>query len=556
METVKIILEALGGLAIFIFGMNMMSEGMQKSAGAKLRKIIGHATNNTLFGIMTGCIVTMTIQSSSATLVMVIGFVTAGLMTFRQAINVTLGANIGTTITAQIVAFKVGDYAWFFVFIGFIIYMIIKKSKIKSIGETIFGFGILFVGLNTMGNAMAPIAHNPSVTDLILKIADSSPLGILFGTGITAIIQSSSASIATLQNLASTAAADGVTPLISLQGAIPIVLGANIGTTITAVLASVGGGKNAKKVAFISVVINAVGIICMAGFIPQIAQLATFISPAGNAISTISRQIANAHLIFNVIAILIFIPFVGIISRNIDKIFKDDKIRKIDDATPQFLTTTVLDRPFMAIPLVQNEIVRLAEITKKMIVYARDAVIKHDEKAIEEILQTEKSVNILHKKIVAYLSELFATETLADVEGKQVTGLLHMVADIEHIGDHCKSIGECAQEMVENDYEFSDIAYAELHESFGRVRLMLKDAMQAVKTGDVELANVIIEEGETLEKMESRLRKQHLQRVNTKTCDPSYTALYNDIVHDIRKIGEYCYNLAIAYVKDVSERSE
>ena len=216
--------------------------------------------------------------------------------------------------------------------------------------------------------SMAPIAHSQSVTDIILKIADSSPLGILFGASITAIIQSSSASIATLQNLASTAAADGVTPLISLQGAIPIVFGANLGTTITAVFAAIGGSKNAKKVAFISVVINAVGILCIAGFVPQVADLATMISPKGAALSVISRQIANAHLIFNVIAILIFIPFVGVISRNIDKIFKADKIRKIDDSTPQFLTTAVLDRPFMAIPLVQNEIVRLADITKKMIV--------------------------------------------------------------------------------------------------------------------------------------------------------------------------------------------
>ena len=285
----------LGGLAVFIFGMNLMSEGLQKAAGERMRQILSVLTKNPIIGVLAGALVTAVLQSSSATTVMVIGFVSAGLMSLPQAISVILGANIGTTMTAQIIAFKIDDFIWPLVFIGFVLYFFPKKEQIKNVGQTIFAFGLLFVGINTMSSVMKPLASSPIFLDMIGYVGHIPVLGLLTGTLMTLVVQSSSATIAVLQNFASQPMSDGVTSILGLTGAIPILLGDNIGTTITALLASVGQPRQAKRTALAHCFFNISGACIFIWIVPWYAKFIQWISPKGNEVDVIARQIANAH---------------------------------------------------------------------------------------------------------------------------------------------------------------------------------------------------------------------------------------------------------------------
>ena len=318
-ETIEVIFGLVGGLAIFIYGMNMMSECLQKAAGDKMKTILSMLTKNPVLGVLAGAVTTAVLQSSSATTVMAIGFVSAGLMSLPQAISIILGANIGTTMTAQIIAFKISDYIYVFIFIGFLISFICKSEKVKNIGRTIFSFGLLFLGIDTMGSVMKPLASSPIFLDMIAKVADIPILGVCVGTLMTLVVQSSSATIAVLQNFASQAGPDGVTSIIGLAGAIPILLGDNIGTTITALLASVGQSKDAKRTAAAHCIFNLSGAFLFIWIIKPYAYLIQTISPKGNEVDVISRQIANAHTGFNLTMTLIWIPLIALMVKLVMK---------------------------------------------------------------------------------------------------------------------------------------------------------------------------------------------------------------------------------------------
>ena len=324
-ETMKVILGLVGGLAIFIYGMNMMSECLQKAAGEKMKSILSMLTKNPVLGVLAGALTTAVLQSSSATTVMAIGFVSAGLMSLPQAISIILGANIGTTMTAQIIAFKISDYIYLFIFVGFIIAFISKKEKVKNIGQTIFAFGLLFLGIETMGSVMKPLASSAFFVDLIGKVSTIPVLGVGVGALMTLVVQSSSATIAVLQNFASQAGPDGVSSIIGLTGAIPILLGDNIGTTITALLASIGQSKNAKRTAVAHSVFNITGSIVFLCVLPLFAQFVMYISPVGPETAVISRQIANAHTSFNLINTLLWLPLIPIMVKIVCFIVPDRK---------------------------------------------------------------------------------------------------------------------------------------------------------------------------------------------------------------------------------------
>ena len=308
-EGLKIAFELLGGLALFIYSMNMMSQGLQNMAGEKMRYVLSVLTKNPVVGVLAGALVTCVLQSSSATTVMAIGFVSAGLMRLPQAISIIFGANIGTTMTAQLIAFKLSDYIWPIVFIGFMVYFFAKSDKLKNIGQTVFFFGLLFAGIEIMGSTMKPLVNAPIFTELIASVHDNPILGLLLGTVMTVIVQSSSATIAVLQNFAAQAGVDG-NSIIGLQGALPILLGDNIGTTITALLASIGQSKNAKRTAVAHSVFNITGSIVFLCVLPLFAQFVMYISPVGPETAVISRQIANAHTSFNLINTLLWLPLI------------------------------------------------------------------------------------------------------------------------------------------------------------------------------------------------------------------------------------------------------
>lgn len=324
-ETFKTISGLLGGLALFIYGMNMMSSSLQKVAGEKMKNILAVLTKNPVMGVLAGALATAVLQSSSATTVMAIGFVGAGLMSLPQAISIILGANIGTTMTAQLIAFNISDYIWPIVFTGFVISYIGKKENTKQIGQSIFAFGLLFVGIETMGSVMKPLAASPVFTELIAEVSHIPVLGVVLGTVMTLIVQSSSATIAVLQNFAAQAGPDGVTSILGLTGAIPILLGDNIGTTITALLASIGQSKNAKRTAAAHCVFNIAGTFLFIWFVPQFARLIQWMSPKGNEIDVISRQIANSHMMFNIINTIIWLPLIPLMVKIVTWLVKDRK---------------------------------------------------------------------------------------------------------------------------------------------------------------------------------------------------------------------------------------
>ena len=551
MNGLQIALTLFGGLALFIYGMNLMSDGLQKAAGEKMKSILALLTKNPLIGVLAGALVTAVIQSSSATTVMVIGFVSAGLMNLPQAISIILGANIGTTITAQLVAFKIGDYAWAFVIIGFIMFFFLaKKEKIMDVGQVLFGFGVLFVGLNIMGDAMKPLSATPEFADLMLNVADTPVLGVIVGALLTAVIQSSSASIAVLQNLASTAGPDGVTSIIGLAGAIPILFGTNIGTTITALLASIGGTINAKRTAIAHTVFNVGGTLLFIWFTPFIAQFIQAISPDGNELDVIARQIANAHLSFNVATTIVFLPLIGILVKIVTKLIPD-KVELKDPMDAIYLDYNVLEQPFAAIHLATKELVRLAGITAEMLTNSKKAFLGGDMEAYNEVMAKEEHVNHLRDQIINYLSSMFSTETVTEHQARTISGLMHVVADIEHIGDNCENVADFAKEKVDKGYTFSDTAYSEIYQCFDHMGKMLTNSIEALSEGNKDLAELILRQEEELDAMETEYRVRHMHRLDNKECSPENTVLYMDVIHNIERMGDNCENIAKAVLDDL-----
>ena len=551
-ETTQMIITMFGGLAVFIYGMNLMSDGLQKCAGDRMRKILEVLTRNPIMGVLAGALVTAVLQSSSATTVMVIGFVSANLMTLPQAISIILGANIGTTMTAQLIAFKIGDLAWLFVAIGFVLFFFIKKEIVKYLGQTMFSFGLLFVGINIMGDVMKPLAGSEFFVNLMLQVQDIPVLGVLLGTVMTVVVQSSSATIAVLQNLASTAGPDGVSSIIGLEGALPILFGDNIGTTITAVLASIGASVAAKRTAAAHVIFNLTGTLIFIWFIPYYADLIEMISPKGPEVEVIARQIANAHTGFNVVNTLIFIPLIGILVKAVTKLVPGKDMEKLP-AEPIYLDYHVLEQPFVAIHLATKELVRLGNMVLGMMDVTQKAFVENNTDKIKEVFETENTINELQHNIMNYLGALFSTETITEEQSAKVSGLIHIAGDIEHIGDHCENIVEFAEEKIQNSYEFSEEAYAEIYGYFDMAKKMLTDSISALENRNSGLARSVKKFESEMDSKEIQLRKHHMQRLNDKKCSPEFTVIYTDVVHNIEKMGDYCNNIAEAVLTDVHD---
>ncbi len=430
MDTFKILIELMGGLGLFIYGMKLMGDGLENAAGEGLKNILEKVTSNRIMGVAVGTIITAVIQSSSATTVMVVGFVNAGLMTLSQALGVIMGANIGTTITAQLVAFKLDQIAPLFVFTGAAVVMFAKAKKRVEIGNIILGFGILFTGMGAMTSAMEPISSSPQFTQLLLAVGDNWVIGILTGVFFTAIIQSSSATTGILIALASTNA-------ITITLAIPILFGCNIGTCVTAMLASIGTNKTAHKAAFLHLIFNVVGTII---FIPFIGYLGDFVATTS---TDISRQIANAHTIFNITNAAVLLPFGNLIIKFVNKVIPCED--KIENLGPKFIDERFLETPVIAAGQVIKETIRMANKAKKNVQLSMDAFLTEDQQLINQVYENEKLINILEESITNYLVKLSKC-TLSDKEKVIVASTFHIVIDIERIGDHAENIADLAIE--------------------------------------------------------------------------------------------------------------
>lgn len=551
---VTILFGLAGGLALFLYGMNLMGEGLKKAAGEKLRRILEVLTGNPFAGVLVGALVTALLQSSSATTVMVIGFVGAGLMSLPQAIGVIFGANIGTTMTAQLIAFNIGMYAYPITFIGFIMSLIFKKKLIKHIGQTILGFGILFIGLNLMGDVMSPLAKDPVFSDLMLKLNGSSFLGLLLGTVMTLIVQSSSASIGVLQNLASQPVADGSgQALISLTGAIPILFGCNIGTTITAILASIGARINAKRAAAAHSIFNIAGSLLFIWFVPQFAKIVSWLSPKGTEVAIISRQIANAHSIFNILNTIIWLPFILLLAKIVTKLIpgEDNTI----ETRVKYLNDRMLSTPSVAMDLATKEFSRMGDFCQLMMDSAKKAFIDSNMTESKKVHEIEDTVDLLQYEIVKYLSTMLSQSALTERQSIRLAGLMHVAGDIERIADQCENITDFAEMKVDEKLCFSPEALDEITTAFNKVHKIVDDSIQALKDGDTDLAIQVIKEEAEIDDLEESLRNGHIDRLNKGLCNPKSGITYIEVIHNLERIADHCKNVAEAVLDDYGVNS-
>ncbi len=540
----QIVFGLLGGLAVFIYGMNLMSESLQKAAGEKMKSILALLTKNRIMGVIAGALVTAVLQSSSATTVMAIGFVSAGLMSLPQAISIIFGANIGTTMTAQIIAFKITDYIYAFIFVGFILSFVCKSERIKSIGQTIFAFGLLFLGIETMGDVMKPLASSPVFTDLIGKVSGIPVLGLLLGTAMTLVVQSSSATIAVLQNFAAQPGADGVTSILGLAGAIPILLGDNIGTTITALLASLGQSRDAKRTAIAHTIFNLSGSLVFIWFVKPYAALIQAISPKGPEVEVISRQIANAHTLFNLTMTVVWVCLLGLMVKIVMRLIPDVKEAKVNPLQPAFLDKKVIGQPTAALKLVAKEVLHCSEMVKNMLKDLAGLSKSEDPALVGKIKEQGQTLHALMEAINDYLAELFSAGVLTELQATQTAKLMHVCGDVERMGELTSDLTDVIAGKIELKYSFSEEAMEDLRKSLNQISKMYGDAMRALEQGEPEEPEKLIRRREKVMDLDINMRKAHMDRVNKGKCKAKLSAPFTRLLHCVDRMGNSCVNLA------------
>ena len=550
-NTVQILFGLFGGLAVFIYGMNMMSECLQKAAGEKMKAVLALLTKNPVLGVLAGALTTAVLQSSSATTVMAIGFVSAGLMTLPQAISIIFGANIGTTMTAQIIAFKISDYIFLIIFVGFLISFLSRSERVKNIGLTIFAFGLLFLGIDTMGSVMQPLANSPVFTELFDKVSDIPVLGVLTGTVMTLVVQSSSATIAVLQNFAIQPGADGVSSVIGLTGAIPILLGDNIGTTITAVLASIGQPRNAKRTAAAHCIFNVSGCLLFIWFIRPFAAFIQMISPKGPEVEVISRQIANAHTTFNIVMTLIWTPLLFVMVKLVMRLIPDKKEGEGDPAEPVYLDDRLMAQPAAALQLAAKEILHLAFLVGEQLHLTTGMVRRKEEGQPAAGIEQRERLKGLGDKITEYLSGLFSAGVLTEEQAAQTAGVMYLLGDVERMGELCADVTLAIEDRDRRKTKYSKEAMKDLEKSLKVIEDMYGAALQVLTKGDEESARKIRKKKEKVLDLDIEMRKGHMDRVSKGKCATEMTGPLNDILHAIDRMGNCCVNIADAALDKV-----
>ena len=522
----------MGGLGLFLYGMNLMGDGLQKSAGSKLKRIIELLTSNVIMGVLVGMVVTMVIQSSSATTVMVVGFVNAGIMSLPQAIGVIMGANIGTTITAQLVSLDVDFLAPVAFGIGIVIYMFSNKLKHKNIAEILIGFGILFTGMDFMKEAVKPLAGYQGFTDMLLSFGHHPILGVLMGFAITAIVQSSSASMGMLIALASQG-------LIPITAALPILYGENIGTCVTSLISSIGASRNARRAAIMHLTFNVLGsMIFMFILSKPIVAIVTAIDPTDAA-----RQIANAHTLFNILNVIVLLPFNKLIVKLALKLVPETKGEQDDDKVVKYIDDRMIETPSIALANIVKETLRMGEKSKESLNAAMDGIVDKSKEKIELSFKREKLINELQKSILNYLLKL-SKASLNEDSRETVDALFNTVNDIERIGDHAENIAELAKDIVDLEISFSDVGIGELKDMYNKVVSTYTYALEAMRTSNVELACKVIKMEEQVDMMEKSCRANHMNRLNSSSCSIESGVIYLDIISNLERVSDHAVNIA------------
>lgn len=550
-ERVKIVFGLLGGLAMFLYGMNSMSDALQKAAGEKMKRILGFLTRNPLMGALAGALVTAVLQSSSATTVMVIGFVSAGLMSLPQAISVIFGANIGTTMTAQLMAFKISNYIYPIIFIGFIMNFVFKKEKIRNVGMVIFSFGLLFEGIEVMGGVMKPLASSAIFVDLMGKVSEIPVLGVVLGAVMTLVVQSSSATIAVLQNFASQPGPDGIHSVIGLAGAIPILFGDNIGTTITALLASIGQSKNAKRTAIAHSTFNITGTILFMFLIRPLAAFVQWISPKGDELDIISRQIANAHTTFNVACTLIWLPLIPVMVKIVKFIIRGEDKKNSEGFVAKYLDDKAMSQPAAAIYMAAKEISRLSVHAGKMIGAMRNAIEKRNITDIrDKYVDEHDKVKELQDIIVDFITKLISSGNLTEKQAEQAAGLMVVSNNIERIADRCDEVDGLYKKILDNGQLLSDAAITDLTACMDMTEKLFSESMNAIITGNSETPDKVAADKKKIRKLQRQAGKAHLARVKKNTCVRSLTADYSALLYSMDRMADNCISIAEEAIDD------
>ena len=518
----------IGGLGLFLFGIQIMASGMQKAAGDRFRRILEVLTNKPIVGVMTGILVTLLVQSSSTSTVMVVGFANAGLMNLSQAVSVIIGANIGTTVTAQIVSFKVGVLAFPAIGIGSLLNFFGRRRLHRYLGQIVLGFGLLFLGMTTMSSGMVPLRELEAFHTMLLQFSRYPILGILCGAAFTALIQSSSAATGVI--IAMT-----MQDLIPFQSAVPLILGTNIGTSITAILASIGANVAARRAAVAHVLFNVIGVTLVLIFLRPFTEI--IIETA----TSVPRQVANTHTVFNILNTIVFLIFLKYFTRLICYIIpgEDEKI----EFGPKYLDQRILKTPAVAIGGAKQELLRMGGIAREMLDESMQVFLKNDLKKIKHIEQMEDLVDGLEKEINIYLADL-SQHSLSKEQSKMVGSLMSAANDLERIGDHAENIMQLSELKTEERLPFSITALEEITSLYQKVSSMLERAIKAFELEDRELAQQIVAEDDYVDEQEKTLRKRHIDRINTKKCYPSSGVIYLDLLSNLERVADHANNIA------------
>lgn len=526
-------MQLAGGLGLFLFGMKLMGDGLEMAAGSKLRGMIERLTKNKYMGALVGLVVTAVIQSSSATTVMVVGFVNAGLMNLAQAVGVIMGANIGTTVTGVMIAINLTAIAPLAVLIGVVMISFIKRNSVKHIGQIIAGFGILFMGMKMMSTAMEPLSESEVFTSLMTSF--SNPLlGVLVGLVFTAIIQSSSASVGVLQAL-------GAAGAITLPSAIYVIYGQNIGTCVTALISSVGTSKTARRTAVVHLMFNVFGAVLfiVISMLFPFAELVQRIAP-GNVMA----QISIVHVIFNIVCTAIMLPLSSLLVKVACKVIPGSDPVKSSNSLA-YLDARILSTPPVAVAQLFKEVDRMGQLAKETLGMAMDALITQDNTKVDQIYENENTINFLNRGIAEYLVKINGLD-LEDYDRQALGSMYHVISDMERIGDHSENLCELAQTLKKSKQKFSPWAVEQATEMRNRVEAMLEEALQmfASRETQPQMAADINRREEIIDDATQELKDLHIERLNQGKCSVVAGTVFMDMLTNLERIADHCTNIA------------
>lgn len=529
MDLLAIAFGVAGGLALFLYGLFLLSEGLKKVVGEKLKQLLTKVTNNPIKGCFVGALTAAAVHSG-LTMVILMGLINAGALNLTQAMGVMLGSEIGTTITAQIVASDIGIIFYPMIAIGFILSIVGKTKQQRNIGQVILSLGLLYLGMSLMSGSIKPLQAEPSLKNFLFDLGQFPIYGLLAGAAITALFNSSTATMGLVLSL-------GINNMITLDAAIAIIFGANIGSCITGAMATVGSSISAKRLSIAQIIINILGALLFFPFITNYAGLIAMTS------TELPRQIANAHSIFNITVSVIMLPLVGVLAALVTRIYPGEDIR-IKRGT-EFIDNKLLNAPSIALAQAEKETLRMAKLVSEMLEKAESAIQDGKKESIAKVKELEGIVDELHEAIKKFLEDQ-RFENLNEKELKKLAYLKHSVSDIERIGDHAHNLAELAEKKLKKDLKFSEDAKQELSDMFIKIRVIYEKALFTLENEDVETAKLVQELEDEINRLQKNYESNHIRRLEYKACDPLIGIIFVDVLRNLEHVGNHSTDIANA----------